>query len=416
MGSWMNYAGSFLLVLMGIFLYSRDSDFSTAGTATPALPLIVAGLVWAGLALDNPLREQRFRHRSRDGSLRVVSALGAGYRRHRDSRHAPAHRFAVEDSRRASGVGGEGSLAMNALETVALGFVVKDSLRIATKEAKKSLYSARGSMWAVLFAVVLALTSSDLLLTGNEISIPVQSEILYVITSLAVGMGSLVASLLAADSMVVERERTALEGTLLTPAKRGPLLLGKVLGVMAVWLLIFIISVPYILVAGFGTSVSWMALTYTFVLGTLCVAGFAALIVGLSALLRSGRGVTVVFLAIFVAMVAPTLPGTALREGWFGDIYDVLSPVGRARLSLESVIVDKESLLVQLPHIGALAAFVVIAGVFAAFAARGVSLVGVWRHEGRGFPKPWDSRETTFPAERTGSRLAGQDPEEGVGL
>jgi ABC-type transport system involved in cytochrome c biogenesis permease component len=306
---------------------------------------------------------------------------------------------------------------MNALATVALGSVVKDSLRIAIKEVKENSYIARGSMWAMLSAIVLALTSSDLLLTDKEISLSDQSEILYVVTSLAVGLGLLVAGLLAVDSVVAEKGRmTTMEDTLLTPTNRGALLLGKVLGVMTEWLLIFLISAPYILVVGFGTSVSWVALIYTFVLGTLCVAGFAALTVGLGALRRSGRGATLVFLAIFAAMATPTLLGNALRESWFGDTYSALSPVAQTRLSLESVIVDKESLLVQLPHIGALAAFAVIAGVFAAFVARRGSLEeGEW-HEGREDPKVWDPPETTVPVEATGSRLVGPDPDESVRL
>jgi ABC-type transport system involved in multi-copper enzyme maturation permease subunit len=162
-------------------------------------------------------------------------------------------------------------------------------------------------MWAVLSAIVLALTSSDFLFTGTKISLLDRSEILYTVTSLAVGLGLLVAGLFAADSVVVERRRTTLEETLLTPTKRGALLLGKVLGITAVWLLIFGISAPYILVVGFGTGVSWVALTYTFVLGTLCVAGFATLTVGLIALSRSGRGRTLVFLAIFATVTVPTL-------------------------------------------------------------------------------------------------------------
>ena len=306
---------------------------------------------------------------------------------------------------------------MNAPATVALGSVVKDSLRIATKEVKENSYVARGSMWAMLSAIVLALTSSDLLLTDKETSLSNRSEILYIVTSLAVGLSLLVAGLLAVDSVVAGKGRmTTLEGTLLTPTNRGALLLGTILGVMAVWPLIFMISAPYILVVGFGTSVSWVALIYTFVLGTLCVAGFAALTVGLGVLSRTGRGAILVFLAIFAAMAAPTLLGTALRESWFGDAYSTLSPVAQARLSLESVIVDKESLLVQLPHIGALVAFAVIAGAFAAFAARRGSLEGGEWHEGRGDPKPWGPHETTVPVEATGSRLVGPDPDESVRL
>jgi hypothetical protein len=306
---------------------------------------------------------------------------------------------------------------MIAPATVAGGSFVKDSLRIATKEAKENLYGARVSMWAVLCAIVLNLTSSDLLLTDKELSLLDQRKILYIVTSLAMGLGLLVAGILTADSVAGEKERaTTPEGMLFTPPKRGALLLGKVWGIMAAWLLIFVISAAYILVVGFGTSVLWAALIYTFVLGTLCVAGFATLTVGISALSRSGRGVTLASLAVFIAMAAPTLLGAALQKSWFGNTYNTLSPVAQARLSLDSVIVDKESLLVQLPHIGALAAFAVIAGVFTAFAARGVSLEGSEWHEGRGDLKPWDPHETPVPAKRTGSRPAGPDPEERVRL
>jgi hypothetical protein len=303
---------------------------------------------------------------------------------------------------------------MNAPAAVTDGSFVKDLLRIATKEVKQNIYDVRTSMWAVLSGIVLSLTTSDLLLTDRELSLVEQSEILYIVTSLAIGLGLIVAGILAADPVAGEKEWATLESMLLTPTRRGALLLSKVWGVMAAWLLIFVISAPYILVVGFGTSVVWAALICTFVVGALCVAGFATLTVGISALSRSGRGVTLVSMAILIAMAAPTLLGTALQKGWFGNTYNALSPLAQARLSLESVIVDKESLLVQLPHIGALAAFAVIAGVFAAFAARGVSLEGGERHEGRGDLKPWGPHETSIPAKRTGSRPA--DPEEKVRL
>ena len=406
----MNYAGALLMILVGVSLYSWNPDFPTVGTPTLALPLIIAGLLWGGLALNEPLRERRRHPRSPSGSFRVVPALGAGHRRHRGSLHAPAHRSAAKNLLRTSE-------AMDAPATAASGSVVKGALRIAAKEAKENLHGARVSMWAVLCAIVLALASSGLLLTGREVSPLDQREILCIVTSLAVGLGLLVTGLLAADPVVGEQRRATLEGIPPAPTKRGALLLGKVLGVMPAWLLIFAVSAPFVLVVGFGTGVSWVALTYAFVLGTLCVAGFAALTAGLGALSRSGRGVVPVFLAVFVATTIPALLGTTLRKSWFGDAYDTLSPVARAKLSLEGVIVGKEGLLAQLPHIGALTVFAAITGVFAALAARGVSPGGGERHhEGRGDLKPRDAHETTVPAQGAGSRLAGPDPEESVRL
>ncbi len=410
----MNYAVALLLILIGIRLNSWGPEFPTVWTPALALPLIVAGLLWGGLALNKPLRERGSHPRSRDGSLRVVPAPGAGYRRHRSPRHAPARRFAADNLLRTHGTGGEmWGDAMNASATAALGSALRGSLRIAAEEAKKNLYGARVSMWAVLSAIVLALTSSDLLLTGGEISPTDQSEALHILTSLTVGLGLLLTGLLAADSVSGEKGRETLRSTLLIPIRRGALP-GKVLGVMAAWLLIYMISVPFILVVGFGTGVLWVALIYTLFLGTLCVAGFAALTVGLGALSRTERGVTPVFLAIFLATTAPTLLETALRKSWFGDIYNALNPIAQARLSLEGMIVDNEGLLVQPPHIGALMAFALITGTFAAVAARGVSPGGDERH-GRGRAlKPWHSRRTTAPAEQTGTRLADPGAEESV--
>ena len=251
----------------------------------------------------------------------------------------------------------------------------RESLRVAKKEVEENLYAVRGSMWAVLAALVLSLMSY-LLLTDKELSLLDQSEMLYIITSLAIGLGLLVVGILAGDAVAGERERATLESVLLTPIGRGSLVAGKIWAVVASWFVIFAISAPYILVVSAGTNLSIPALLYTFILGTLCVAGFATLIVGISCLASTGRGVTLAALSIFIAMAAPTLLGTVLQKSWFGAIYNVLSPFAQVRLSLDSVIVDKEGLLVQLPHLLGLAAFLVVTGAFAAISARGVSLGG----------------------------------------
>jgi hypothetical protein len=364
---WINYAGAFVLILTGIFLYSLDPNFPIAGATPLALLLFIAGLVWGGLALNDPLTRRGY-HRFRDGSLRAGPSRGAGYRTHRSSKYLAARHFAGRELPWTRGVGrGRDVIALNA-SAAAGGSFAKDSLRIAAREAGENFYSARGSMWAVLSGIVLSLISSNLLLTGEAFSRSEQSQVLCTITSLAVGLGLLVAGILAADPVADERERATSEGALL---------FGKVWGVASTWLVIFGISAPYIMVVGFGTSVSWMALVYTFVLGGLCVAGYATLILGISALSRSGRGVTLASVAIFIVMTAPTLLGTALDESWFGAICNALSPFAQVRLVLDSAIADKESLLVQLPHIGALAAFATIAAIFAAFAVRGVSPDGV---------------------------------------
>lgn len=255
------------------------------------------------------------------------------------------------------------------------GSFLRDAGLVAKKEVKESLFGVRGSMWAVVSALVLSLMSY-LLLTDAELSLLDQSEMLYIVSSLSVGLGMLVTGILAGDSVAGERERSTLEGALLSPIRLGSLVAGKVGAVLAGWLLIFAVSAPYILVVGAGSTVALPALVYTFVLGTLCVGAFAALVVGMSSLARSGHGVTLGALAIFLGMAAPTLLGTVLQKSWFGTLYNFFSPFAQVRLSLDSVIVDKEALFVQLPHLAALAGFAAIAVGFLAFAARRISFEG----------------------------------------
>jgi hypothetical protein len=55
----INYVGAAVLVILGVLLYTVDSDFPTAGTPILALPLVIGGLVWGGLALRRQLTSPR---------------------------------------------------------------------------------------------------------------------------------------------------------------------------------------------------------------------------------------------------------------------------------------------------------------------------------------------------------------------
>jgi hypothetical protein len=56
---WINYVGAAVLVVLGVLLYTVDADFPTAGTPILALPLVIAGLVWGGLAIRRQLTAPR---------------------------------------------------------------------------------------------------------------------------------------------------------------------------------------------------------------------------------------------------------------------------------------------------------------------------------------------------------------------
>ena len=59
MRGWINYVGAAVLVVAGVLLYTVDADFPTAGTPILALPLVIVGLIWGGLALRKQLTSSR---------------------------------------------------------------------------------------------------------------------------------------------------------------------------------------------------------------------------------------------------------------------------------------------------------------------------------------------------------------------
>ena len=68
MRAWINYVGAAVLIVMGVLLYFVDADFPTAGTPILALPLVIAGLIWGGLALRNQLTSSRGEDNPRSGA------------------------------------------------------------------------------------------------------------------------------------------------------------------------------------------------------------------------------------------------------------------------------------------------------------------------------------------------------------
>lgn len=59
MRGWINYVGATMLVVAGVLLYTVDADLPTAGTPILALPLVIAGIAWGGLALRKRLTSPR---------------------------------------------------------------------------------------------------------------------------------------------------------------------------------------------------------------------------------------------------------------------------------------------------------------------------------------------------------------------
>ena len=138
---------------------------------------------------------------------------------------------------------------------------------IARKEAGELLLDLRGQAW--LLAMAVALSAFGLLLIGSaELSLLDNAQVVYDMTGIVTALGALLALVVGVDGIGGERERGSLVPLLLTPASRGGILLGKIGGVAAAWVVMLLLAAPYIWAVGSTGQNLWDGMVVVLLLGT----------------------------------------------------------------------------------------------------------------------------------------------------
>lgn len=197
---------------------------------------------------------------------------------------------------------------------------------VAGREIRDLWVGGRGP--ALVFGVSALLSVVTYLLATNKLlNYLEQRESVDLALQVLVSVGVLVTMVVAADGVSGERERGTLEALLLTPASRRAVLAGKLAAALTLWLAVFLVGVPYLLVLGRGVSVVGRAVLLGFAVGTLLAAGLAAVGLVVSALATSNRVSLSVSLFLLLALVVPSQFPTGARQGWLGGLLVRLNPV-----------------------------------------------------------------------------------------
>ncbi len=241
---------------------------------------------------------------------------------------------------------------------------------LARKEASELLLSPRGLGW--LLAVAAALSGFALLLIGSkELSLLDNAQVVYDMLGIVTALGALLAVAAGTDAIAGERERGSLLPVLLAPVSRTGLLLGKIGGQAAAWIVMLAVALPYLWAVGstgqnlLGGSVALL------LLGTPVVLGFGFLALGLGARLGSARGALMLCLVALLLSASPLLLGPSLRQSAVGLAFDAVNPFSAALNAYDAVVIDGQGAVAQAWH--GLVALLWLGGT-AAFAA-----VGVWQ-------------------------------------
>jgi ABC-2 type transport system permease protein len=211
---------------------------------------------------------------------------------------------------------------------------------VVRQELRDLWLGGRGLILTFAFSVLLS-AITYLAATNEALNFLEQREAVNLTLQVAVGVGSLLALLVAADAISGERERGTLESLLLTPMPRGMLVSGKLLAALSLWFGALALAVPYVWFLGRGFGAAVEAIAAGCVAGTLLAVALTALGIVVSAVAASNRLSLSVSLFVLLALFAPTQLPSGAQHGWAGELLLRVNPVTAAEHYIGSVVVDQ---------------------------------------------------------------------------
>jgi ABC-type transport system involved in multi-copper enzyme maturation permease subunit len=214
------------------------------------------------------------------------------------------------------------------------------------KETLEDFLTARGVFSLIVASVVLS-AFSILLVSNTELSLLDNAQAVYLMVSIILALASLVAIIQGSDGFAGERDRATLETLMLTPMTGQGLAAAKLTAMLFSWLILFVLSIPYLWAVGTTGQNLWAAVEYLSLTGTLLVLIFGGLALTLSAKVKSFRGVLSIGLTVFLFSGSPVLLGPALRQSAVGQMIDLINPFADALNTLDSVVIDSQEISFQ---------------------------------------------------------------------
>ena len=214
------------------------------------------------------------------------------------------------------------------------------------KEIKGALYTWKSMLWLLISSLLFSVTCY-LLLTNKELSLLDQTELLWLLGKVIIGVALLIVTVDASSIITTEFEKETAESIFLSSVSLTDFILGKLLASLTLWLAIFVVSVPYILVASAGSHLAIPFLAYTASLGTLGVLGLVFLVFAISLFFRSSKNTLTTSLIILLGLSIPAVFSTTLKNDVVSQIISRANPIDNIFSSLDNVLVDYQTSLLQ---------------------------------------------------------------------
>jgi ABC-2 type transport system permease protein len=228
-------------------------------------------------------------------------------------------------------------------------------------EISGSFYSWHGSAWIIAASLIFSLVAY-LLLTDKELSLLDQGEMLFTLGEVIITLGIAMSAVSASSAISSEIESGTLESLLLTPITHRQIAIQKMFSIVTIWAILYLVSIPYLIVVASGTNLALSAVLYVGLYGTLLVTAISMISIVISWRLKSSKNSIMTTLMIVLILLAPSLFfGTSLKKTDFGLALENINPISHVMNSMDSVLVDNEqTFLQQISHIWPVIAFALI--------------------------------------------------------
>jgi ABC-2 type transport system permease protein len=210
------------------------------------------------------------------------------------------------------------------------------------KELHELWVGGRALTLLLIYTILLGVMTY-VLASNSELSLMPPKEMVYETLKGAIAVGIFIGLIIGADSISGERERSTLEGLLLTPTSRRQVIIGKFLAASSPWPAAYLVALPYMWVLSQGDEVFGQAAVWGLLLGTILAPAFTAMGMFVSFWCNTNRTSLFVSLGVYVLFLLPTqLPGRA-QIGPAGMFLQWVNPMQAPSFFLASFLVNNRT-------------------------------------------------------------------------
>lgn len=219
----------------------------------------------------------------------------------------------------------------------------RSSWTVITRQELVDLWlSSRGL--TVLLGFTLLLSMLAYLASADAgINLLDARESVGVVVQTAIGLGTLTALVVSADSISGERERGTLEALLVTPVARRHIVIGKLVAASTMWVAALIVALPFVAVMADGLGVVFEAIAVLVIAGSLVAAALTAMGLAVSSLAMSNRVSLGAAVALLLLLAAPSQLPAVKASGALGAILIKANPVSAGLQLAGNVLVKQQA-------------------------------------------------------------------------